>query len=468
MDAESTSLDFDVVIIGGGSAGYAAARSAAAGGLRTAVVEGGSDVGGLCILRGCMPSKALLYAAEVLHLARHAETWGLYIPQAGFDFERVMDRKNSMIQDFADHRVKQLSTGNFVFIRAKAAFLDPHRIELDNGQILTARYFIISTGSAVAPPPWASLADAGYWTSDDVLRLKAAPPSLIVLGGGAVAVEFAQFFARFDTEVTMIQRSPHILHSFDADLTGELENVLREEGMSIFTGTTVEQVSSSNGVKRVAFRQGEELVEVEAEEILLALGRVPAVEGLALEKAGVVLTDGRIQTDARMRTNVPHIFAAGDCTGPNEIVHIAVQQGEIAAHNILRQDQPREMDYRMLISVVFSDPQAATVGLTERAAKEAGVAFIGAAHPFKDHGKALLMEAKHGFVKLLADPVTGEILGGAVLGPAGGELIHEIVAAMAKRMTVHELAAMPHYHPTLAEIWTYPAEELAGKIRKTD
>jgi pyruvate/2-oxoglutarate dehydrogenase complex dihydrolipoamide dehydrogenase (E3) component len=162
---------------------------------------------------------------------------------------------------------------------------------------------------------------------------------------------------------------------------------------------------------------------------------------------------------------VPHIYTAGDCTGPHEIVHLAVQQGEVAAYNIAHPHARRPMDYRLLISVVFTDPQVAFVGLTEKAAKARNIPHRAASYRFDDHGKSLIMEAKDGFVKLLADPKTGKIIGGECVGPVGGELIHEIVAAMAKRMTVQELAAMPHYHPTLAEIWTYPAEELAETVR---
>ena len=204
---------------------------------------------------------------------------------------------------------------------------------------------------------------------------------------------------------------------------------------------------------------------VSAEEILFGLGRVPNTASLGLEKAGVKTEEGRVVTSSKMQSSAPHIFAAGDCTGLHEIVHIAVQQGEIAGHNMSRKSKPaRRMDYRLLIYLVFTDPQVATVGLTEKAARHSGVKYIKASYPFNDHGKSLLMEAKDGFVKLLAHPKTGEILGGACVGPMGGELLHEIVAAMLKRMTVHELAGMPHYHPTLAEIWTYPAEELAEKI----
>jgi pyruvate/2-oxoglutarate dehydrogenase complex dihydrolipoamide dehydrogenase (E3) component len=184
-----------------------------------------------------------------------------------------------------------------------------------------------------------------------------------------------------------------------------------------------------------------------------------------LQNAGVKTgADGRILANARMQTSAPHIFAAGDCAGPHEIVHLAIQQGETAVHNLLKPQSPRKMDYRLLIAVVFTEPQVASVGLTEKTATEKKIPFLAASYPFNDHGKSLLMEAKDGFVKLLAHPRTGEILGGSCVGPAGGELIHEIVAAMAGRMSVRELAALPHYHPTLAEIWTYPAEELADTI----
>jgi pyruvate/2-oxoglutarate dehydrogenase complex dihydrolipoamide dehydrogenase (E3) component len=218
-------------------------------------------------------------------------------------------------------------------------------------------------------------------------------------------------------------------------------------------------------LKTVSFEQNEKVVSVAAEEILFALGRVPNTAALNLENAGVKTEpSGRVITNARMQTSAPHIFAAGDCTGPHEIVHLAIQQGETAVHNIVKPKSPRRMDYRLLISVVFTEPQVATVGLTEKEAKAHGIKFLAGSYPFNDHGKSLIMEAKDGFVKLLANPKTGEILGGECVGPSGGELIHEIVTVMAKRMTVRELAAMPHYHPTLAEIWTYPAEELAEQI----
>jgi pyruvate/2-oxoglutarate dehydrogenase complex dihydrolipoamide dehydrogenase (E3) component len=428
------------------------------------VIEGGAEVGGLCILRGCMPTKALLYAAEVKHLAEHAETWGVRAGKVSFDFTKVMARKSAQIKDFADHRVQQLNAGKFKFIRAHASFLDAHTLQLSNGAKLTAKYFVIATGSRVAPAPLPQLDEIGCITSDDAVALKQLPKSLCILGGGAIACEFAQFFARFGVAVTLIQRSEHILKEFDTDAGREIEKVFRREGMQVFTGTKLVDAQRQGKLKTISFEQKGKTITVAAEEILFALGRVPNTASLNLENAGVKTNNGRVLANHKMQTSAPHIFTAGDCCGPHEIVHIAIQQGETAIHTIVKPKAARKMDYRLLISVVFTDPQVAFVGLTEKEATAREIKFLTASYPFNDHGKSLLMEAKDGFVKLLANPKTGEIIGGECVGPSGGELIHEIVTAMAKRMTVHELAATPHYHPTLAEIWTYPAEELAEKI----
>lgn len=455
-----------MVIVGGGSAGYAAARTARASGKSVAVVEGGRDVGGLCILRGCMPTKALLHAAEVSHLVRKAATWGITAPSPGIDFPAVMERKNRLIREFADYRQKQLTDGRFTFFRAQAAFVDAFTLALSTGETLTADGFVLATGSVVSDPPVPGLKEAGYWTSDDALELTSLPKSLVVLGGGAVAVEFAQFFARMDVEVTLIQRSPNLLRDFDPDAATVVEQVLRRDGIRVITNTLLTGAGrSGDGRRWVSYRQEGREERVEADQVLHALGRSAAVTGLHLERAGVAMAGGRIRTDAALRTSVPHIYAAGDCTGPYEVVHIAIQQGETAASNLVGTSVSRAMDYRLLTSVVFTSPQVAHVGLTEKVAVEQGIDFVTASYPFNDHGKSMIQDELDGFVKLLAHGRTGEILGGCCVGPMGGELIHEIVVAMSQRMTVHQLAVVPHYHPTLAEIWTYPAEELADRIK---
>jgi pyruvate/2-oxoglutarate dehydrogenase complex dihydrolipoamide dehydrogenase (E3) component len=464
MSSPGGSFEYDVAIIGGGSAGYAAGRTAAAAGLRTVVIEGGEEVGGLCILRGCMPTKALLYASEVMHLARTGATWGIHTEKVEPNFRAVMARKDAVIGEFARHRRSQLESGAFDFVRATARFTDAHTIALNKGTSLTAAHFIITSGSRVAPSPLSQLDEAGYLTSDSALKLEALPKSLIVLGGGAVAVEFGQFFARLGTKVTLIQRSPHVLNECDTDAAEALESAFRREGIELFTGTRLLNATRDANGKTVTFLHGEEKRHASADEMFFGLGRVPYTATLELNRAGVRTEWGRIVTNARMQTSASHIYAAGDCTGPYEIVHLAVQQGEIAAHNIAYPGQPREMDYRLLTEVVFTDPQVAVVGLTEKRARAAGIPYLTASYPFNDHGKSMIMDVKEGFVKLLAEPSTGAILGGCCVGPVGGELIHEIIAAMAKHMTTRELAAMPHYHPTLAEIWTYPAEEIAERV----
>ena len=373
-------FDYDVAIIGGGSGGYAAARTAAARGLRTVVIEGGKEVGGLCILRGCMPTKALLYAAEVKHLAQHPDAWGIHSQDVRFDFARVMARKDALIKEFADYRRQQLTEAKFKFIRASARFTDPHTLALSTGETLSAKNFVISTGSIIAPPPLPFLEQLDCLTSDDALALAKLPQSLIVLGGGAVAVELAQIFARFDVKVTLIQRSAHVLHDFDMDAAETLEGVFRREGITVFTNAKLTGASHKGGVKRVSFFHEAHEKHAEAEEVLFALGRMPNTASLDLDKAGVAMDNHCIITNEEMRTSAKHIYAAGDCTGPHEIVHIAVLQGEIAAHNIAFPLQPRRMDYRLLTFVVFTEPQIASVGLTERQALATNVPYLAASY----------------------------------------------------------------------------------------
>jgi pyruvate/2-oxoglutarate dehydrogenase complex dihydrolipoamide dehydrogenase (E3) component len=475
MHDKASHYDFDLAIIGGGSAGYAAARTAANEGLKVIIIEGGEEVAGLCILRGCMPTKALLFAAEVMHLAGRANVWGIHSEKPDFNFNEVMGRKNALIKEFADYRQEQLQTGKFKFLRARAQFADKHSLELTflpgsqhqtkgGKHRITARNFLIATGSTIAPAPFPALGDLDYLDSDSALKLVRLPKSLIVLGGGAVAVEYAQFFCRFGVEVTLIQRSSHVLHEFDSDAAGEVEKVFRREGMKVYTKTKLLDARRTGGSKEICFEHEGKTVQVQAEEVFFALGRIPNIRQLGLEKLGIEIEYTRIATNAHMQTNIPHIYAAGDCAGLHEIVHIAIQQAEIAAYNISHPDRMKRMDYRLLTEVIFTEPQIATVGLTEKRAHVGNIPYLVASYCFKDHGKSMIMDATDGFVKLLADPMTGEIIGGCCVGPHGGELIHEIIVGMHARITVHQLAALPHYHPTLAEIWTYPAEELAGKI----
>jgi pyruvate/2-oxoglutarate dehydrogenase complex dihydrolipoamide dehydrogenase (E3) component len=256
-----------------------------------------------------------------------------------------------------------------------------------------------------------------------------------------------------------------LVKDFDPEVSEELAKVFRKRGVSVLTETRLLSVRKRGQLKEVRFERDGKKLAVAAEEILYALGRVPRLAGLDLPAAGVPVREGRIAVDAALRTRARHIFAAGDVAGPYEVVHIAIQQAETAARNAAalalgKRTRPARIDYRLKASVVFTDPEIASVGLTEREAREKGIAVLAAQYRFDDHGKSMIMGADDGFVKLVADR-RGRLLGAQIIGPRASDLIHELIAVIHYHGTAAELAAMPHYHPTLAEIVTYPAEEIA-------
>jgi pyruvate/2-oxoglutarate dehydrogenase complex dihydrolipoamide dehydrogenase (E3) component len=458
---------YDFAVIGGGSAGFNAARVAAGLGLRTALVDGARELGGLCILRGCMPSKTLLYMAEVLHLARNGRTFGLRIPSARADMKAMQARKRRIIAEFADYRQRALASGRFDLIRAQARFADAHTLELSNGRRIRARSILIATGSRVAVPPVPGLAGLDCWTSDDVLDLDFVPPSVIVLGGGIVACELAQFLRRIGTRVVLVQRSRNILRDHSEDASTVIQHALVGEGIELFAGTTLQQVALDGRGYRVEFQHDGRRVVRRAAHLFNALGREPHTAGLDLAAAGVATQpDGRIGINRWQQTSVPHVYAAGDCSGPAEIVHVAIQQGELAARHAAGIRGLKPVDYSLLLNVVFTDPQLATIGRLERDLSAAGTPFLAASYPFNDHGKSILMDANHGYVKVIAEPRRGRLLGAEIVGRDAGELIHAFSGPLALRATVFDLLRAPWYHPTLAEIVTYPLEEIAEKIAR--
>jgi len=467
---------YDLIVIGGGSAGYAAARTAAGLGAKVAVVEGGGEVGGLCILRGCMPTKALLESAHRLHEINRAKEFGINVGKAKPDWKKILARKDWLIEDFASYRRGQLEKGKFDFIRGKAEFLDPHTLAisgLKDGRKtrISGETFVISTGSVVSVRDLPGLRETGFITSDEALRLKKPLKSLVVLGGGAVALEFAQYFQHLGVKVTLVQRSKQVLSNQDADYANVLTDVFRKQGMKVHMGTELVEFKKNAKDKQVVFQQNGKMIRVNAEEILYALGREPNVSSLALDKAGVELQGKTVKVSDTMQTSQYHIFAAGDVCGPYEVVHVAIQQGEMAARNamrFLRMDPEREkMDYRLKMEIVFTDPELAAIGMSEKEAAAAGRKTLTAKYPFNDHGKSMIMGANDGFVKIIADAANGEILGAQVAGPHASDLIHEFAVAMHYRSNVKEFMTIPHYHPTLAEIVTYPAEEIASALTES-
>ena len=456
-------MEFDVVILGGGSAGYAAASSAQTHGAKVAIVDPG-PLGGLCILRGCMPTKTILRSSDIISLMRRAEEFGLFPVKGRADLAAINDRKNQLIREFTDYRVEQLKDPRFKLIQEAAEFISPTEVQVGKS-ILKAKSFIIATGSVIAEYPIPGLKETGYVTSDEVLTMRNIPESIIVLGAGAVSVELAQFFLRIGTKVTLIQRSNHILSSGDEDLAHPIEDRFREEGMDLYTGTKIIKATRENNHSTIFFEHEGKEKRVEAEFIFQGLGRRPNIDRLNLPAAGVTTDKGRVMVNPEMRTSQKNIFAVGDVNGLHEVVHIAIQQGEIAGFNACSPNHSKEVDDRLKASVVFTDPAVASVGLSEKECKAANIDYLVASHPFSDHGKSMCLGETHGHVKILCNPTTGEILGGHIVGPEAGELIHEIITLMHFHGTVKDLINIPHYHPTLAEILTYPAEELVEKIK---
>ena len=456
-------MKHDIVIIGGGSAGYAAARTARDEGADVAIVDHG-PLGGLCILRGCMPTKTFLRSAEIISLMRRAPEFGLLPVEPGADLAAIVERKDRLIAGFAKYRVEQLRHERFALYEEEARFLSPRAIRAGDQEI-EADSFIVATGSTIKQISIPGLDEVGYITSDDALALRRQPESMLVLGGGAVAVELAQFFQRIGTRVALIQRSPHILSSGDEDLARPLENRLREEGMEVYTGTRLHRFAQEGELKAAHFSHDGQEKSAAAEVVLQTLGRCPNIDRLDLQAAGIEPEQGRIPVDAEMRTSQPQIFAVGDVNGIHEVVHIAIQQGEIAGYNAVHPNRPaHRVDDRLKAQVVFTDPQVAGVGLCEKECQDGHIPYLAASYPFDDHGKSICLGETHGHVKLLCRPLTGELIGAHIVGPEAGELIHELIAVMHFHGTVHDLARIPHYHPTLAEILTYPAEELVEQL----
>ena len=469
------SFDFDFIVIGGGSAGYAAARTAASLGLTTAVIDGAPELGGLCILRGCMPSKTLIESANRALTLRRAAEFGLSAHPGPPSIPAIRDRKRSLIADFASYRQGQLEDGRFTLHRATANFLDAHTlyvtpIDASPAFYLTARSFCIATGSIASIPPIPGLAEAGYWTSDDILDADSLPASCIVLGGGAIALELAHYLDAMGTRTTLIQRNHQLLTGLDPEASNVLRTAYAERGITTHCGTQIHRIHTTpEGLKQIHFTDATGDHHLSAHQILVALGRHPNTGSLNLSAAHVSLSHQKIVVQPTQQSTQPHIFAAGDVSSPLDVVHLAIEQGEIAARNAHRllthSTQPLEhIHYRLRLFGVFSHPQVAAVGASESELLTQKIPFLSASYPFDDHGKSMTMGETHGFVKMLAHAETGEILGALCVGPEATELIHEVVVAMHFRATAATLARIPHYHPTLSEIWTYPAEDLADQI----
>jgi len=376
-------------------------------------------------------------------------------------------RTLAVIGKFSSYRTGQLESDRFQLIRDRAVFVDERTVSLTRGGgLVTADHFMIATGSSVNTPDVPGLRDTPHWTSDDVLDLDFLPESVIVLGGGVVACELAQFLRRIGSRVTQIQRSPRILSDGSEEASEVVMKAFRDEGIALHTDTELQSVGKEGGEYIVRFTEAGDPREVRAAHLLNALGRKPNSGGLGLERAGVETgRSGQIPVNEMQQTANPRIYAAGDVVGLHEIVHIAIMQGELAARHALG-EAPEPVNYNHRMAVVFTAPQVATAGIPFDEAKGLGMDLVAADYPFDDHGKSILMEAKYGYVKAWADRSTGKIVGTECVGKDAGELIHSMAVAVTLGASPADLLKVHWYHPTLSEIWSYPLEDLADEMSR--
>jgi pyruvate/2-oxoglutarate dehydrogenase complex dihydrolipoamide dehydrogenase (E3) component len=459
---EKAARRHELIVVGAGSAGYAAARTARDVGCDVALVDTG-PLGGLCILRGCMPSKALLASSDALADARDAGALGIHVKGVSIDVPFIAARKRALVKEFADYRIEGIE--QFPLYHGTARFLSPTQILVGEATQLEAPKFIVATGSVIPPGVLPGLTETGYLDSDAVLELEEIPKSVVVLGGGYTACELGQFLSRMGARTTMLIRSGHLLTQTDDDIGDALTGYFRDEGIEVVTHATLLGAHRDGNRKVVRYLEGGQERQAAGHEIFYALGRVPNVAGLDLERAGVTYgAVGGIDTDGTMRPSNPNVYAVGDVTGDFMLVHVAIYQGEVAARNACINQEERA-DYRVAAAhTIFTDPQVAAVGMSEKDLRREGIAYVSGRYDFAEHGKAQCLAKTKGFVKMMADRRNGSILGAAVIGPQGSELIHEVIVAMNFEATVDQFMRIPHLHPTLSEIWTYPAEACAAEL----
>jgi len=446
--------DYDLGILGGGSAGLTAAAGAAQFGAKTILVEKAKKLGGDRLHFGCVPSKTLIRTAGVWSLARRAKEFGLpEMELPPVSLAAVMARVRSVIDTIQEHDSPERFCRLGAAVRfGEPRFVDDHTVSVD-GDRLTARAWIVATGSSPSLPPVEGLTDVPYWTNETVFSQKELPGRLLVLGGGPVGVEMAQAFRRLGSDVTIVEYADQVLGPEDPDIAGIVHGRLEAEGARILAGTKALSVASngSSVLLRVGPSTGEgEPRTIEGDVLLVAAGRKPNVEGLELRAAGVEFSPRGVPADRRMRTNVPHIYACGDVNGVFPFTHVAGYEAGIALSNaVLR--LPRKADYTKVPWCTYTDPEVASVGLNEKRANAAGVEYRVLTSHFREVDRALAEGETEGKIKVLVSP-SGVLLGCQIAGHHAGELIHEWVAATNGGVKLSTLAGAIHVYPTLAEI----------------
>ncbi|MDQ3196254.1 MAG: FAD-dependent oxidoreductase [Pseudomonadota bacterium] len=445
--------EFDICVIGGGSAGLTAAAGAALLGARVALLEKRA-LGGECLYYGCVPSKALLHSAKVAQMTREAGSFGIEAAPPRIDLARVMQRVHSVIKAIEPHDSPERFRGlgiDVVFGHGQFVSAEEFKV---GARTITARKFVIATGSQPVIPEIPGLDGVPYLTNETVFGLGEAVPSLIILGGGPIGIEMAQAFRRLGSEVHVVERGPHILKKDDAEAAQVVHERLAREGVQFHLDASLERVSGSAGAINAELQLGGGAKKVvTASHILVAVGRKANVEGLGCEAAGVAVDKGGVKTDARLRTTNPRIYACGDVTGPYRFTHTAEHQAGVVLRNALFH-LPAKVETRAVPWCTFTDPELAHVGLTEQEAKKQQLAYEIYRAPFADNDRAQAEGAADeiaGFAKLVTD-AKGRLLGATVVGPHAGELIHELVVLVAKRRKIGDIENVIHIYPTLAQI----------------
>lgn len=452
--------EFDIVVVGGGPGGYVAAIRAAQLGCNVALVEK-DKVGGTCLNRGCIPTKALYYSAKTLLAARHAPEFGVNVGDVSFDMSRAVERKDGVVSKLVGG-VEQLLKGNKVDLIPGTGYVEgPGKVRVTSGgetEVLGSKNIILATGSEPAMIPAFNIDKENVITSTEALDLKKVPESILIIGGGVMGCEFATIFSAFGSSVTIVELLPSILSLEDKQVSRVVAKRFKDTGISVLTEVTVESVDVvGEGRVKTKLADGREFI---TEKVLVTIGRSFNSTGLGLEEAGVKVEKAKIVVDDRMETSTKGIYAIGDVTGKWLLAHVASMQGVVAANNAC--GKTMTMDYSVIPAGVFTDPEIASVGLNERVAKDKGIDYSIGRFPYAASGKALGMGETDGFVQLLADPGTDKVLGCSIVGAHATDLVQEVAMAMKAGATVGDITETIHAHPTLPELVMEAAEDLHG------
>ena len=456
--------EVDVVIIGGGPGGYVAAIKAAHLGLKAVLIEK-DKLGGVCLNRGCIPTKALVSTAEVLNHLQRAGEFGIQVKDYSIDFPAIMKRKDLITRRLSSG-VEQLMKANQVrVVKGEGQIIEPGIVEvLDaDGQkeVIKTKNIIIATGSKVMKLPIPGIDSGGVITSDEALSLSELPSKMIIIGGGVVGIEFAGIFKALGVEVTVVEMLPRILLPIDEEIASRLTMNLKRKGIEILTDCKVKGIKKNHQNLEVLVSTSEGEKKLETEKVLLAAGRVPELGNINVQRLGIELEKGAIKVDGKMKTNISGIYAVGDVVGKIMLAHVASREGIVAIENISGKEVL--MDYKVVPNCVFSIPEVASVGLTEEEARKENNNIKVSKFPFMANGKALGMGETEGMVKIIADTDTFELLGLHILGVHASDLIAEGTLALSMEATAFEIVNTIHAHPTLAEAIAEAAEGITGK-----